>query len=89
MYVRCLIVGKCVDAGIEFFESVGTSADRNSILYNIQTGFLSSATGWPKSVAKWSLNVSSLTSAVLPLRRPVADEVLPVISLVVSHTLFT
>ena len=31
---------------------------------------------------------SSLTSAVLPLRRPVADEVLSVISLIVSHILF-
>ena len=36
-------------------------------------------------MAKWSLNLSSLTSAVLPLRRPVADEILPVISLIVSH----
>ena len=56
-------------------------ADRTSILYNLLTGFLSSATGWPKTVAKWSLHFSSLTSAVSPLRRPVADEVLPVISL--------
>ena len=49
-------------------------ADRTSILYNLLTGFLSSATGWPKSVAKWSLIFSSLISAVSALRRAVAHD---------------
>ena len=52
------------------------------------TGFLFSVTGWPKKVAKWTSYLSILTSAVSPLRRPVADEVFPVISLIVSQALF-
>ena len=72
---------------IEFFHSEDIGADRECILYNL-TMFLFSVTGWPKSVAKSTFHLSSLTSSVSPLRRSVADEVFPVISLIVSQALF-
>ena len=71
----------------EFFHSEDIGAEWECILYNLSM-FLFSVTGWPKSVAKGTFHLSSLTSSVSPLRRPVADEVFPVISLIVSQALF-